>query len=297
MMPAAETRAGLIAIVGRPNVGKSTLLNRLVGQKLSITSRKPQTTRHRIRGIVTTERAQCVFVDTPGLQGRGTNALGGAMNRAVTHALAEVDVLVLVVDAARYTDDDERVVRLLPPERPLIVAVNKLDRLADHSALLPYIERLAQRVSARAIVPVSAQRGDQIAALMQEIEQALPVQPRLYPDDQLTDRDERFFASELVREKIFRLLGDEVPYATTVVIEKFEQRGRIRHIHATIFVDKPSHKAIVIGEDGARLKMIASQARKDMEAMFAGKVYLRVWVKVRRGWADDGAQLERLGYE
>jgi len=289
-------RSGLVALVGRPNVGKSSLLNRLVGQKLSITSRKPQTTRHRIRGIITNERVQCVFVDTPGLQAREVNALGGSMNRAVGHALAEVDVVVVVLVAGRYTDDDARVIRLLPQDRPVIVAVNKIDRLADRTSLLPYLQQVAKEVSARAIVPVSAKTGYQVEALMREIEGALPEQPPIYPPDQLTDRDERFFASELLREKIFRLLGDELPYATAVVIEKFEERGRIRHIQAVIYVDKSSHKAIVIGEDGERLKLIATQARKDMEALYASKVFLRVWVKVRSGWADNPAALERFGY-
>jgi len=289
-------RSGLVALVGRPNVGKSSLLNRLVGQKLSITSRKPQTTRHRIRGIITNERMQCVFVDTPGLQAREKNALGGSMNRAVGHALAEVDAVVVVLVAGRYTDDDARVLQLLPQDRPIIVAVNKIDRLADRSSLLPYLQQVADNVSARAIVPVSARTGYQVETLMREIEGALPEQPPIYPPDQLTDRDERFFASELLREKIFRLLGDELPYATAVVIEKFEERGRMRHIQAVIYVDKSSHKAIVIGEDGERLKMIATQARKDMEAMYGGKVFLRVWVKVRSGWADNQAALERFGY-
>jgi len=290
-------RSGAAAIVGRPNVGKSTLLNRLVGQKLSITSRKPQTTRHRIRGIVTTDAMQCVFVDTPGLQGREMNALGGSMNRAVSRAVAEVDLAIVVLAAPRYTEDDQRVVRLLPGNCPVIVAVNKVDQMKDKAELLPFLERVSAEIDARAIVPVSARTGYQVDVLLREIARALPEQPPLYPEDQLTDRDERFFASELLREKLFRLLGDEVPFATAVAIEKFEERGRVRHIHAAIFVDKASHKAIVIGEDGERLKAIASQARKDMEAMFEGKVFLRVWVKVRRGWADDATTLARFGYE
>jgi GTP-binding protein Era len=296
-VPAQEFRAGHAAIVGRPNVGKSTLLNRLIGQKISITSRKPQTTRHRICGILTTPRAQCAFVDTPGFQTAGNNALRSMMNRSVTRALAEVDLVVFVVAAPRFTADDERVAQLLPRSVPLLVAANKVDRLTEPSALLPYIDGLQQRLAPRAIVPVSAQSGYQVPQLLREIENALPAQPALYPPDQLTDRDERFFAAEFIREKVFRLLGDELPYATAVSIERFEHTGKLRRIQATIHVDKDSHKAIVIGEGGERLKAIASSARKDMEALFGGKVFLQVWVKVRRGWADDAAQLRRFGYE
>lgn len=292
-----EYRAGHAAIVGRPNVGKSTLLNRLVGQKISITSRKPQTTRHRICGIVTTERAQCAFVDTPGFQSGAKTVLRDVMNRSVTRALAEVDVVIFVVAVPRFTPEDEQVARLLPKSVPLLVAINKVDRLAERARLLPYIEELQRRLAPRAIIPISAETGYQVDVLMREIEQALPLQPALYPPDQLTDRDERFFAAEFLREKIFRLLGDELPYATAVTIDRFEDLGKLRRIHATIYVEKPSHKAIVIGEEGARLKAIASAARKDMEELFGSKVYLQVWVKVRRGWADDDAQLRRFGYE
>jgi GTPase len=297
MTEANGFRAGHAAIVGRPNVGKSTLLNRLVGQKISITSRKPQTTRHRVCGIVNMPHAQCAFVDTPGFQSEGGSALRGVMNKSVTRALAEVDVVIFVVVAPRYTPDDERVAALLPKSVPLLIAANKVDRMADRSTLLPYLDGLQRRLAPRAIVPVSAQHGYQVPQLLQEILTALPEQPPLYPSEQLTDRDERFFAGEFIREKVFRLLGDELPYATAVSIERFEDSGKLRRIHATIHVDKTSHKAIVIGEGGERLKTIASSARKDMEAMFGGKVYLQVWVKVRHGWADDAAQLRRFGYE
>jgi GTP-binding protein Era len=218
------------------------------------------------------------------------------MNKSVTSALAEVDLVVFVVVAPQFTREDERVAELLPQSIPLLVAANKVDRLADRTVLLPYIKSLQQRLAPRAIVPVSAQHGHQVDALLREIEDALPVHAPLYPADQLTDRDERFFASEFIREKVFRLLGDELPYATAVSVERFEHKGKLRRIQATIHVDKPSHKAIVIGEQGERLKAIASSARKDMEALFEGKVYLQVWVKVRRGWADDAAQLRRFGY-
>lgn len=297
MSDEAAFHSGHVAIVGRPNVGKSTLLNRIIGQRLSITSRKPQTTRHRVCGIVTSSRAQCAFVDTPGFQVGRTNALGNAMNRTVTRTLSEVDAVVLVLVACRYTPEDERVASLLPKNVPLIVVVNKVDQLADRTTLLPFLAEIQAKLSPRAIVPVSAQQGYQVKRLLREIEDALPVQDALYPPDQLTDRDERFFASEFIREKLFRLLGDELPYATAVVIDKFEQLPRLRRIHATVFVDKPSHKAIVVGEGGERLKAIATRARKDMEALFGSKVFLQVWVKVRRGWSDDAAQLRQFGYE
>ena len=291
-----EFRSGQVAIVGRPNVGKSTLLNRLVGQKISITARKPQTTRHTIRGIASSATAQCVFVDTPGFQSSLVNALGGVMNRAVAAALADVDVIVLIVVAGRETKDDEAIIRLLPREKPLIVALNKVDRIGDRSRLLPQIERLAARLSARTFIPISAEDGYQVDALLREIEGALPVHEAMFPSDQLTDRDERFFAAEFIREKIFRALGDELPYATAVTIDRFEELKGLRRIQATIFVEKASHKAIVIGDGGSRLKAIASSARRDLEQLFAAKVYLQIWVKVRRGWSNDGAQLKRFGY-
>lgn len=296
MTQASEFRSGQVAIIGRPNVGKSTLLNRLAGQKLSITSRKPQTTRYALRAIVSTPRAQCVFVDTPGFQTRFATGLAGAMNKVITRSLAEVDTVVWVVVAGRYTEEDVLIARQLPLAKAVIVAINKVDLVAGSSVLLPYIEQLSARLGARAFVPICAQTGYQLNELIGEIERTLPVRAALYPEDQLTDRDERYFAGEFIREKIFRTLGDEVPYATTVVIDRFEERGRLRRIHATILVDKPSHKAILIGEGGARLKAIASSARKDLEKLFAGKVYLEVWVKVRRGWSDDTAELKRLGY-
>jgi len=295
-MTKREFRSGQVAIVGRPNVGKSTLLNRLVGQKISITARKPQTTRHAIRGIASSATAQCIFVDTPGFQPSVVNALGGVMNRAVAAALADVDVIVLVIVAGRQTSDDEAIIRLLPRDKPLIVALNKIDRIAQRSQLLPQIERLSDRLPAHAFVPVSAENGYQVDSLLREIERALPKAAPMFPSDQLTDRDERFFAAEFIREKIFRALGDELPYATAVTIDRFEELKGLRRIHATIFVEKPSHRAIVIGDHGSRLKAIASSARRDLEHLFTAKVYLQIWVKVRRGWSDDRAQLKRFGY-
>ena len=218
------------------------------------------------------------------------------MNRTVTRSLADVDVIVFVLVAGRYTPEDAAVAALLPQRHPVIVAANKVDQLADRAMLLPYLAEVQAKLSPHVIVPVSARQGQQIDALLREITGALPVQPPLYPEDQVTDRDERFFAAEFIREKIFRLLGDELPYATAVIIDKFEQGPKLRRIHATVYVDKASHRAIVLGEGGDRMKASASGARKEMESLFGGKVFLQVWVKVRRGWADDTAQLKRFGY-
>jgi len=289
-------RSGQIAIVGRPNVGKSTLLNQLIGQKISITARKPQTTRHSIRGVASGPGRQMIFVDTPGFQSSVVNALGSTMNRTVTQMLAEADVTILVLVAGRPAAEDESIIRKLPPGKPLIVVLNKVDRVRDRSLLLPQIERLSARLDARAFVPVSAQSGYQLDLLVQEIEKALPHGEPIFPEDQLTDRDERFFAAEFIREKLFRALGDELPYTTTVVIDRFEELKQLRRIHATILVDKPSHKAIVIGDGGTRLKAIASSARRELEVLFSSKVYLQIWVKVRRGWSDNQTELKRLGY-
>ena len=296
MAQPSEFRSGQIAIVGRPNVGKSTLLNRLLGQKISITARKPQTTRHSIRGVASDPEKQLVFVDTPGFQTSVVNALGGTMNRTVTNMLAEADVIVLVVVAGRQTAEDDAIIGRLPADKPLIVALNKVDRVRDRALLLPQIEQLAGRLPARAYIPISAQNGYQLDQLLRAIEEVLPTRPALFPTDQLTDRDERFFAAEFIREKIFRALGDELPYKTTVTIDRFEELKSLRRIHATILVEKPSHKAIVIGEGGSRLKAIATSARRELEALFGTKVYLQIWVKVRRGWSDDQAELKRLGY-
>ena len=290
------TRCGFVAIVGRPSVGKSTLLNTLVGARISITSRKPQTTRHRIAGILTEPGVQYVFVDTPGFQTRHHGKLNERLNRTVRESLADVDVVVWVLDAARITPEDEAVGALIPASMPVVIAVNKVDALKDKRALLPRLATLGALREAAAIVPVSAEKGTQLDELKAEIARHLPHAAPLYPADDLTDRDERFLAAERVREKIFRLLGDEVPYATTVTIDSFEQEGRLRRIHATILVDRASQRAILIGEGGARMKAIATDARKDLERLFDGPVFLEVWVRVKRGWADDDASLSRLGY-
>ena len=293
---AADFRCGHVAIVGRPSVGKSTLMNALVGAKISITSKKPQTTRHRIVGIATDAAAQFVFVDTPGFQTQHRSRLNEHLNRAVRESLSDVDVVVLVLDATRISAADRAVVRLLPARVPVVAAVNKVDLLADKAVLLPRLAEIAALHAFAAIVPVSAERGTQLPALRAEIAKLLPVSAPLYPEDDLTDRDERFLAAEFIREKIFRLLGDEVPYATTVGIEQFVVDGSLRRIHATVYVDKPGQRALLLGEGGARMKAIATQARAEMERLFGGKVYLEVWVRVKRGWADTDASLARFGY-
>jgi GTP-binding protein Era len=293
---AVVARCGHVAIVGRPSVGKSTLLNALVGARISITSRRPQTTRHRISGIRTDGDAQFIFVDTPGFQTRHASKLNERLNRAVRDALAGVDVIVFVVDAARFTAADRAVMALLPERTPVIVALNKIDVVKDKRALLPRIGEIASLREFAALIPISAERGSDLPALLQAIAMHLPLGPSLYGDDEVTDRDERFLAAEFIREKIFRQLGDEIPYSTAVVIEGFEHEGDLRRIRAEVLVDKSSQRAILIGEGGARMKAIASQARGDMESLFGGRVYLDVWVRVKSGWSDSDAMLARLGY-
>jgi GTPase len=293
---AAGFRCGFVAIVGRPNVGKSTLLNRLVGHKVSITSKKAQTTRHRVTGIVTTADAQLVLVDTPGFQTKHRSALNERMNRAVRESLRDVDAVVLVLEAGRTSADDRAVMRLLPQDARVVAALNKVDRLRDRDRLLPQMADLAALRAFAAIVPVSAEREKGLDALIAEVRALLPERAAMYGDDEITDRDERFLAAEFIREKIFRLLGDEVPYASTVTIERFEQRGALRRIGATVYVDRDNQRAILVGAGGERMKAIGMEARADMERLFGGKVYVEIWVRVKRGWADDEAQLGRFGY-
>jgi GTP-binding protein Era len=293
----AVHRAGTIAIVGRPNVGKSTLLNRLVGHKVSITSRRPQTTRHRILGIVTRPGAQLVFVDTPGLQARHGSELNRRMNRAATQAMHEVDAVLVVVEALRFGAQDRQVLELLPPEVPAVAAVSKCDLVKKRDALLPFLATLSAAHPFAALVPVSGKTGRQIDELLDALAALLPEGPPLYGADEITDRSERFLAAELLREKLFRLLGEELPYGAAVEIERFEVEGALRRVAATVLVDRPSHRPIVIGKGGEKLKAIATQARTDMEKLFGGKVFLEVWVKVKKGWMDDRATLERLGYD
>jgi GTP-binding protein Era len=290
-------RSGYIAIVGRPNVGKSTLLNAFVGEKISIVSRKAQTTRHRIMGIRTDADAQYVFVDTPGFQTQHTNALNRAMNRGVTQALSDVDVVLFVVEAGRFDAKDRAVLKLLPEDRPVILVINKTDRLKDKSTLLPFLAEVGNLRPFAAVVPVSATSGKQLDDLLKETRKNLPHKELLFSEDELTDKSSRFIASEYIREKLFRLLGDELPYSTTVEIEKFEEEGDLRRIFAAIVVDRAGHKGIVIGKGGETLKRIASEARQDMERLFGAKVYLEVWVKVKSGWTDDERLLRSLGYE
>jgi GTPase len=289
-------RCGYVAIIGRPNVGKSTLLNRLVGAKVSITSRKAQTTRHRVTGILTRPGLQFAFVDTPGFQTKHRSRLNDRMNRTVTRAIGDVDATILVVEAGRTTEADRAVIRLLPAGAGVVAAQNKVDRQKDRDALLPQMAELASLFPFAAIVPVSAEKDRGIDALMAEVGKLLPAGAAIFGDDDITDRDERFLASEFIREKIFRLLGEEVPYATTVAIDRFEQDGPLRRINATIYVDRDNQRAILLGAGGAQMKEIASAARVDMERLFGGPVFLEVWVRVKRGWADDEAQLTRFGY-
>ena len=291
------SRCGLIAIVGRPNVGKSTLLNALVGQKVSITSAKAQTTRHRITGILTEDKTQFVFVDTPGFQTQHTNALNRGMNRVVTSSLREVNVVLFVLEARQFDERDQQVLELLPQDRPVILVINKSDLLADKAELLPFIEKLSALRHFAAIVPISARQGKQLDTLLNAIRPFIPEGEQLYGEDEITDRNERFLAAELLREKIFRFTGEELPYSVSVVIEQFKLEGKLRRIHAAILVDKDAHKAMLIGSKGEKLKEIATQARLDMEKLFDGKVFLEVFVKVRSGWADSAQMLKSLGYE
>ncbi|MDY0012436.1 MAG: GTPase Era [Rhodocyclaceae bacterium] len=296
-LSAGPFRTGFIAIVGRPNVGKSTLLNRLIGQKISIVSRKAQTTRHRITGLLTLPGAQYVFVDTPGFQTRHKNALNRSMNRTVTSVLGDVDVVFLVVEADRYGPEDKQVVELLPPGAKVILVINKVDLLSDKATLLPFMERMSQEYPFAEIVPLSAEKGSNTDQLLKAALPYLPEGAPMYDEDDITDRSERFLAAEFLREKLFRLLGDELPYGMTVEIEKFETEGQLRRIHAAIIVDRPGYKGIVIGKGGERLKRIATDARHELEKLFDGKVFLEVWVKVKGGWADDERALKSLGYE
>ncbi len=293
----ASFRCGFIAIVGRPNVGKSTLLNKLVGQKVSITSRKAQTTRHRVTGIRTDPEAQFVFVDTPGFQTRHGGRMNTALNRSVRQTLSDVDVVLVVVEAGKFNQGDKQVVELLPTDRPVLLIINKQDELKDKADMLAFVQKLSEARAFDEIIPVSAKHGTGLENLLHTLATHLPEGQAMYGEDDVTDQTERVLAAELIREKLFRLSGDEIPYATAVVIDKFEEAGKLRRIYATILVDRDSQKAIVIGKGGEKLKAISTQARIDMEKAFDGKVYLEVWVKVKGGWADDVRVLKSLGIE
>lgn len=290
-------RCGTIGIAGRPNTGKSSLLNRLVGQKLSIVSEKPQTTRHLVTGIVTRPDCQYVFIDAPGQQPRSRSVLQRALNRRATQAAREADVALFVVEALRFGAHDRAVLDDIPQAQKIVAVVNKIDTVRAQAELIPFLDRLSKTRSFEAIVPVSARTGRNIAELFKALREALPEGPAAYAADQLTDRDERFFAAELLREKLFEQTGEELPYRCEVVIDSFKEEGRLRRIEATILVERASQKAIVVGARGERLKRIASEARRDMEKLFGGKVYLGTWVKVRKSWTDDARVLRQLGYE
>ena len=292
----------MVAIVGKPNVGKSTLLNALVGQKISITSRKAQTTRHRITGIRTVGHAQFVFVDTPGFQTRHSTALNRSLNKAVTGVIGDVDLVLFVVEAGNFTLADAKVLALLKPEIPAVLVANKQDLVHRRAELAPWLRDMQQRHPFAEFVPMSAKNPKDIERLFEICGKYLPEQPWWYSEDELTDRSEKFLAGEIVREKLFRLTGDELPYTSTVVIDKFEEEpspkhGRFVKIAATIVVERDGHKAMVIGEGGERLKRIGTEARTELEKLMGAKVFLQLWVKVRSGWADDEARVRSFGYE
>ena len=291
-------RCGYVAIVGRPNVGKSTLLNHLLGQKISITSRKPQTTRQRVLGIKTEADYQIIFVDTPGLHKDAEKAINRYMNRAASSAIRDVDLVVMVVDRTAWTDEDSMVLEQIRQSgHPCLLVVNKVDLLDDKSALLPHLQELAGKGQFEAILPVSALRRHNVEELEQEILKFLPVSERFFPEDQITDRSQRFLAAEIVREKIMRQLGEEIPYSISVEIEEFALDGEILHISALIFVERKGQKIILVGEGGSRLRSIGTDARRDMELLFDCKIMLRLWVKVKSGWSDDERALRSLGYD
>ena len=289
-------RCGTVAIAGRPNTGKSSLLNKLIGHKIAIVSPKAQTTRHTVTGILTTPDCQYVFVDLPGYQTKHVNVLNRALNRQATEGARDCDVVVFVVEALRYAAADREVLARIPAAQSVVVAVNKIDLVKNRLELLPFLERLQKEREFAAIVPVSARKGKNLAELLRVVAGLLPAGPAAYPAAQLTDKDERFFAAEILREKLFQLLGEELPYRCDVALESFKQEGRLRRIEATVWVERDSQKPIVIGAKGELLKRISSAARKDMERLFGGKVYLGVWVKVKRDWTGDERLLRQLGY-
>jgi GTPase len=302
MMESGAPRCGAIAIVGRPNVGKSTLLNALVGQKISITSRKAQTTRHRITGIRTIGATQFVFVDTPGFQTRHTTALNRSLNKAVMGAVGDVELVLFVVEAGKFTLADAKVLSLLKPGVPALLVANKLDQVHRRGDLAPWLRDMQQRHDFAEFVPMSAKNSKDVERLLGICEKYLPQQAWWYGPDELTDRTEKFLAAETVREKLFRFTGDELPYTSTVVVDKFEEEpspkhGRMIRIAATIVVEREGHKAMVIGDKGERLKRIGTEARQELEKLMDSKVFLELWVKVRTGWADDEARVRSFGYE
>lgn len=295
--PASPQRCGFVAIVGKPNVGKSTLMNALVGQKVSITSRKAQTTRHRITGIRTVGATQFVFVDTPGFQTRHGNALNKSLNKTVAGAVADVDLIVFVVEAGHFNLADAKVLSLLPANVPVMLVANKFDLIHRRGELAPWLRSMQERHAFAEYVPMSAKNPRDISRFFGICEKYLPEQAWMYDAEALTDRSERFMASEMVREKLFRLTGDELPYTSTVVIDKFEEDGNLKRIAATIVVEREGHKGMVIGDRGEKLKRIGTEARVELEKLWGCKVFLELWVKVRSGWADDEARVRSFGYE
>jgi len=290
-------RSGYVAIIGRPNVGKSTLLNYILGFHLSITSKKPQTTRHRLLGIKTTPTAQAVYIDTPGLHQKYKGAMHRYMNKEAIMTLDDVDVIVFVVDGIRLTDEDDYVIELLNKcQQPIILAINKVDKIKDKERLLPFMAELSKRLDFAHIVPISASKGSNISELEQHIESSLHLSPAYFPEEQITDKSERFLASELIREKIMRLLGQELPYAVAVEVEAFEEEAAIIKISAIIWVERANQKIIIIGNKGQQLKEIGKQARLSMQGLYNKKVFLKLWVKVKDGWSDDDKALKSLGY-
>ncbi len=290
-------RTGVIAIIGRPNVGKSTLVNALVGAKVSIVSSKPQTTRHRILGVRTEDDAQFIFADTPGFQTQYKSALNTAMNRSVTQALTEVDVVVWLVEARKFVPADQRILPLLPRDKPVILVVNKIDTVMNKTDLLPYLEKLAREYKFAEIVPLSAEKPKDAERLPAILKPYLPEGEPWFAEDDITDRSSRFLAAEIVREKVFRLTGDEIPYAVAVTLEEFTEEPNLFRIGAVVWVDRDAHKPILLGRGGEHIKRISTEARQDMEKLFDRKVFLTIWVKVKGGWADDARLIKQFGYE
>ena len=297
-MTGKEFRSGYVAIIGRPNVGKSTLINRVLGQKLCITSRRPQTTRHRILGIKTDDDSQLIYVDTPGLHIDDKKAMNRYMNRAAASSIDDVDVILFVVDGMNWTDEDEKVLERLKvsAKAPVILVINKMDKLADKEVMLPHIQKLSAQFDYANVFPISARKGMNLDELEKQIKQLVPEGDLIFPEDQITDRSSRFLAAELVREQLFRHLGQELPYSITVEIEQFDDEKDLYRIGAVIYVERDGQKAIVIGKKGDLLKSVGKDARSEMESLFGHKVFLRLWVKVREGWGDNERMLKNLGY-
>jgi len=298
MMSEENFRCGYVAIIGRPNMGKSTLLNHMLGLKLSITSRKPQTTRHQIMGVKTVEKGQIIFVDTPGIHSGGSKAINRYMNRAASSVIHDVDVVLFLVQSLKWTDEDELVLnKLKDVDAPVILLVNKVDQVADKDQLLPYLQKISKKYDFKNILPISAMKGDNLPQLEDYLLELLPQGPAVFEEDQFTDRSTRFLVAEIIREKLVRELGNELPYQTTVEIERYKDEEKITRIHALILVETKGQKVIVIGEKGAKLKSIGTNARKDIEALINRKVFLQLWVKVKSGWSDSETSLKNLGYD